>query len=161
MLQYLLGMGWFAKALVAMLGMAVAWIFIGLFMGRHFAVKPEVILICYYTGIVSGSLSLLLPTRLLAWSDFMVRPGVTLCALLLGLTLGATLNILFFNGLSQAPNQGLAVAVLNFAPVVIFLATLGLARALPTLFQSGSVHWWQVLGLLLSIIGVTLIAIKK
>jgi drug/metabolite transporter superfamily protein YnfA len=81
--------------------------------------------------------------------------------LLLGLTFGATVNILIFRAVASAPNPGLPVAIANVASVGVFLVAALLARWAPNYFDSVKTDGWSFLGVVLTVIGAALIAIRR
>ncbi|MBI2552084.1 hypothetical protein HYW17_02175 [Candidatus Uhrbacteria bacterium] len=142
--------------MVAMLCLVPAWLAIGFF-DRNYQIKPDVFLIWYFLGIAitsvlfgGSSLSTIVPSGKLV-----------LAILLIGLTIGAIANILLFRAVAGAPNPGLPVAIANVASVGVFLVAALLSRWAPNYFNSVKTDGWSFLGVVLAIIGASLIAIRR
>lgn len=158
-MQYLLGLGWVGKSIIATLFFVPILIAMGFF-GKNFGIKAEVAIICYYAGIILGTLCLALPSRLLQTQDF--KPWGALTALvLMGALLGAMGNILFFNALTEAPNPSLPAAMINLAPGLVLVFSVMLAQWLPQFFVASKLGWHHICGLTLAVVGIVLMSIQR
>ena len=149
-------LNWFWQSVIAMIFLVPAWRSIGFF-NSNFQVRPEVFLTWFALGIAiaSGlfgapSLGSLLPS----W-----RVACTI--LLLGLILGGVANIQIFRAVDSAPNPGLPVAIANVASVGVFIVAALLAKWMPDYFDHVKTDPWAFLGIFLTIIGATLISIRR
>jgi len=147
---------WLGQSVIAMLCLIPAWLAIGFF-DRNYQVRPDVFLIWYFLGIAvtsvlfgGSSLNAIVPSGKLV--------GVIL---LIGLTIGAIANILLFRAVAGAPNPGLPVAIANVASVGVFFAASLLSRWAPSYFNSVKTDSWSFLGVVLTVIGASLIAIRR
>jgi len=147
---------WLGQSVIAMLCLIPAWLAIGFF-DRNYQVRPEVFLIWYFLGVAitsvlfgGSSLNAIVPSK-----------EIVGAILLIGLTVGAIANILLFRAVIVAPNPGLPVAIANVASVGVFLAAALLSRWLPSYFNSVKTDGWAFLGVVLTVIGASLIAIRS
>jgi uncharacterized membrane protein AbrB (regulator of aidB expression) len=142
---------------IALFCLVPAWFAIGFF-DRNYQVRPNVFLIWYFLGgaltsvfFGGSSLSAIMPS----WK-------LVLAMLLIGLTVGGGANILLFRAVADAPNPGLPVAIGNGASVVVFLVAILLSRWAPSssYFNPVEADPWSFLGVLLTVIGASIIAIR-
>lgn len=147
---------WLGQSMIAMLCLIPAWLAIGFF-DKHYQVRPDVFLIWYLLGIAITS-ALFGGTPLPA----IVSAGRAAWAILLiGLTIGAAANILLFRAVAAAPNPGLPVAIANAASVGVFLVAALLAKSAPASFPAVKADGWSFLGVVLTVIGAAIIAIRR
>jgi drug/metabolite transporter (DMT)-like permease len=81
--------------------------------------------------------------------------------LLIGGTIGAISNILLFRAVTIAPNPGLPVAIVNATSIGVFLAAGLLSKLAPNYFNSEKIDAWSLFGIILTIVGTSIIAIRK
>lgn len=148
---------WLGQSVVAMLCLVPAWLAIGFF-DRNYQVRPDVFLIWYFLGIIitsvlfgGSSLNAVVPSGKL----------VVVAILLIGFTIGAIANILLFRAVAGAPNPGLPVAIANVASVGVFLVAILLSRWAPNYFNAVKTDGWSFLGVVLTVIGAALIAVRR
>lgn len=145
---------WFWQAVLATVLVIPAWLGIT-FAGKFWHIRGDVILLWYNVGVVIGAS---------AWIFFSRAPLATssrsFWIVLLGLTLGAAVNILIFRAVATAPNPGLPVAIHSASSVVLFLATFVLAFFLPKYVTAGTFSWKELCGIFLTMTGVALISLK-
>lgn len=147
---------WLAQSLIAMLCLIPAWLTIGFF-DKNYQIKPDVFLIWYLLGIVTTS-------TFFGGSTFdQIFPSWKMVAamILIGMTIGATANILLFRAVCTAPNPGLAVSIGNTASVGVFLAAIFLSRYAPNYFKEVKFDTQALVGVALTIVGASLIAIRR
>lgn len=152
-------MGWFGKSILAAFLFIVPFLSVNFFV-RNFQLKPEVILIWYFVGLAIGSFGLLISFKLVKLSE--LSPTIPLIAVaILGLVFGSLPNILLYQALPMSPNPGLPMAIINIATVITFLAAIGLAQILPKWFVTGKFDWVHLCGIALTVIGVSLVALRR
>lgn len=147
---------WFGQSLIAMLCLIPAWLAIGFF-DRNYQVSPNIFLIWYFLGCIITSI-LFGGSPLKAIVPSWKTAGVML---LIGLTIGAIANILIFRAVTSAPNPGLPVAIANVASVGVFLAAGLLSWLAPKYFGYVKTDILAFLGVVLTVIGASLIAIRR
>lgn len=149
-------MTWFAQSVVSVLFLIPAWLAIGFF-DRNYQVRADVFLIWYFLGVAATS-AFFVGTPLNA----IVPSGRIVGGLLLvGLTVGGVANVLLFRAVAAAPNPGLAVAISNVASAGVFVAAVLLARWVPNYFGAVKADGWAFLGVVLTIVGASLIAMRR
>lgn len=147
---------WLGQSVIAMLFLVPAWLAVGFF-GKNYHIRSDVFLIWYCLGVVITT-SLFGGTTLKA----IVPSGKIVGAILLiGLTIGAIPNILIFRAIVSSPNPGLPVAIANVASIGVFLAASLLSRWAPGYFNSVKTDGWSFLGVVLTVIGASIIAIRR
>ena len=147
---------WLTQSFFAMLCLVPAWLTIGFF-DKNYQIKSDVFLIWYLLGIVTTSI-------FFGGSTIdKIFPSLKMVAvmMLIGMTIGATANILLFRAVSAAPNPGLAVAIGNTASVGVFLAALLLSRYAPNYFNEVKFDAQALVGIILTVVGAALIAIRR
>ena len=146
---------WFPQSIIAMLLLIPAWLAIGFF-DRNYAVRSDVFLIWYFLGVAITSF---LGIRSI---DALV-PSAKLDSLMLlvGLTIGAFANILLYRAVAGAPNPGLPVAIANVASIGVFLTAALLGRLAPRYFDPVQVDGWSLTGVILTVAGASIIAIRR
>ena len=149
---------WVAQSFLAMLLLCPAWLAIAFFK-RNLDIDGKVFLLWYFTGSIIGGLA----SQLSLGATFatLAPSAETVVAMLfVGIFFGAAANSLLFDAVSSAPNAGLPVALANAASVLVFLASLALAAFLPRYFDGGRFVMKDLLGIILTVAGVGLIAIR-
>lgn len=152
-------MNWLSQSLLATGLLIPCWIAIGFF-EKNYGVKSDVFLIWYFIGSIltwvwmsssgGSNLSGVLPSF---W--------VALSILLVGATLGAGANLLLFRAVETAPNPGVPVAISSFASVGLFLISILLAKVLPGYFSSVKFDTQSLIGVILTVVGVSTLALKR
>src|SRR3989344_3135608 len=144
---------WLWQSVISMLCLIVPWLSIGFF-DRNFQVRPDVFLIWYFLGVAAASaLFGGVPLTALAPSWKLIG-GM----LFVGLTFGAVANLLIFRAVAVAPNPGLPLAIINVSSVAVFLIAALFARWIPNYFSPVKTDVWSLAGVLLTVIGASLIA---
>ena len=154
--ERLMNENWFTQSVVAMLCLIPAWLAIGFF-SKNYQVKPEIFLVWYFLGVIvssvffgGSSLRVIMPSTM-----------IVVAIVLVGLVLGAGANILLFKAVAGAPNPGLPVAIANVASVGVFFVAALLSRWAPAHFNPVKVDGWSLLGLVFTIMGASIIAIRR
>ena len=151
---------WLALALLAALFLAPCWMGIGFF-NKNFKIQPDLYLLLFVVGTAIG---------VVAWGNISLPrlegPIGIYAALFMvlgvGILFGSWANLLGFRAVSGAGSSaGLAVAILNSAALLIYLLSFPLAWALPRWFDPIKFQPLHLLGILLTITGVGLIALKR
>lgn len=146
---------WFWQATIAMLLLVPAWIGIAM-VSRTSNVRGEVAAFLYMFGLVIGTFVFLTSRSTPIFSG-----GRSMWILLaLGMIVGAAANMFLFRAVVSAPNAGLPVAIANAGSVLLFLVTFLIARFAPSLVPVQTFQWPQLVGILLTVIGVGLIALR-
>lgn len=149
-------MSWFYQSTVAMLLAVPVYILISFF--GYKGIRPEIILGWYFFGnaitalLFSGRMGTIIPSL-----------GVVSILLLLGVTIGGASNIFYFRALANenTPNPGLPVAIANAASVFVFLFSILLSKWLPGYFKLMKLDLWALAGIVLTVIGISIIAVRR
>lgn len=147
---------WILQSFTALFFLIPAWLAIGFFK-RNFEVSSDVFLFWYMLGII------------IALACYKELSGQTIglpwkmagAILLLGLTIGAAANILIFRAVASAPNPGLALSITNATSIGVFLAAIALSRLAPNYFNSAKFDPWTFLGVILTVVGISIVAIRR
>jgi len=147
---------WVAQSFIALFCLIPAWLAIGFF-DRNFKVSSDVFLFWYMLGII------------IALACFKGFSGETIglpwkmagAILIIGLTVGAIANIMIFRAVAGAPNPGLALSIANAANVGVFLAAFALSLWAPSYFNSAKFDSWSFLGVMLVVVGVSIVVIRR
>lgn len=129
-----------------------SWLGIGFF-ERNYHVRPEVFMIWYFFGVIMGTGCVLITHGI----SIIPAPAPWLQIVALGLTFGVAANMMLFAATSIAPNPGLPSAIAGFASVLVLFLSVGLHWLLPHYFNNVHVDIYHLLGMILAVIGVTLI----
>ena len=146
---------WVIQSLAAMLILSPIWVAIGFF-DKNFQVKPDVFLIWYFLGVVATTLFLGESHA----KSFML-PWKVLSLLLFVGFLGGVANILLFLAVAGAPNPGLPVAIGNGVSIGSFLLVLLFSRWAPSYFNEAKFDAISFLGVVLTVVGIAIIAFRK
>ena len=151
-----MGGNWLGQSFLAILFLVPAWLAIGFF-DRNFQIRPDVFLVWYFLGALAtfvcfgrSPLGAMLPS----WRII----GVLF---LIGLTAGGIANLLVFRAVAAAPNPGLPIAIANASSVGVFLASAALSRLVPRYFAPVTFDPLALLGVVLSLVGTSLIALRR
>lgn len=147
---------WIVQSVVAMLCFVPVWLANG-FLNRNYQIRPDVFLVWYLLGVI-------VTTIIFGGLSFnIVAPSgkLVVTMLLFGLTTGAVANILLFRAVLNAPNPGLPLAIVNVTSIVVFFAAVLLFQLAPKYFNSAKIDVWSFLGVALTVIGASLIAIRR
>jgi len=148
---------WLIKAFVAMLLLVPMFILTPV-LEKSFGIRPEATFIWCVGSAVLGVFFWITCS---GQSHLLALSAPAIATALYGLTLAAVGNVLLFQSVSNAPNPGVAVAVLNSNAVVIYLVVIALSAFLPRYFSAGQVSWRHLSGVLLVTVGIALISIRK
>ena len=149
-------LSWAQMAIIGMICIVPSWLGIGFFK-RNFNVAPEVFMIWYFLGVISGSTCFLASKGV----SVFVPIEVWVAIMLVGITFGAAANMLLFSATAVAPNPGLPAAIASFASVLVFVLSLGLYVLLPAYFSKIPVDMYHVIGMLLAVAGVIVMAMPR
>jgi hypothetical protein len=151
-----MGTQWVWQSMSAMFLLIPIWLCVQYFDKNH-GVSSDVFLAWYFFGtaitvsiLAKGSITSLFPSL-----------GLTAILLAIGLTVGGLANILLFRSVASAPNAGLPLAIANTATVGVYLASIKLVDWFPGKFIPVKVDRWSIAGIALTIIGTTIVAIRK
>lgn len=149
---------WYVQTLVAVALLVPGWLALAFFQ-RNFSLSSSTVLVLYTLGMIIGIVSWHV------WQNktlvsFFPAIGLSLTVIMSGILFGAYGNVLMVNSIDRAPNPGLPIAIGSTASILVFVATLVLAYFFPRFFNQASIHWQHVTGILLTILGVSLVAIK-
>jgi drug/metabolite transporter (DMT)-like permease len=135
-----------------------AWLAIGFFASRY-QIKSDVFLVWYFGGTIIGTL--LLGGVLKNPQVFFPSPKGVAAMLAVGVGLGTIANVFLYKAIAIAPNPGLPIAVVNAASVLVFLASLALARLLPRDFSATKFDLWHLCGIALTLVGIVIISGRR
>ncbi|KKW43902.1 MAG: hypothetical protein UY97_C0001G0073 [Parcubacteria group bacterium GW2011_GWB1_57_6] len=155
----MLGISWAAKSLIATLCLVPFLLAIG-FLGRNYQVRAEATMIWYFFGIVIGAPIVMWRLNIINGSDLaLTMPHFAV--LLMGMVLGVASNILLVQAISVAPNPGLPMAFVNSASVIAFMLAPVLGILLPRYFDQARFDIYQFVGIVLTVVGISLIMLKR
>lgn len=147
---------WITQSFLSVAFLIPAWLAIGFF-GRNYQVRPEVFLVWYFAGVVLATVFCGIPagqTLIPSWQ-------IVIAMACVGVFVGGVANIALFRAMAQVPNSGLPLAISNLASVGVFLASIVLGHLLPQWFERAKADPIAFLGVLLTALGVSLIAIRR
>lgn len=146
---------WLGQSLLATALLVPCWLAIGFF-DRNFGVKSDVFVIWYYIGVIATTLYTKKP-------EVTLVPSLALVAgmVVIGATIGAGANVLLYRAVASAPNPGLPIAISDWASVGVLVVALMLGKVFPGFFPEGKIDLWQLIGVLLTVAGVSIIAIRR
>jgi hypothetical protein len=153
-----MSIGWFGKSLIAAVLFVVPFISVGFF-SRNFSLKPEVILVWYGIGLAFGCFSGTIVFKIVKLSELSPTIPLVMVAMV-GIFFSAIPNILLYQSLAVAPNPGLPMAVINISAILTFFVTIALANFLPKWFVAAKFDWVHIAGIILIILGASLISLK-
>ena len=156
---YMLGLSWAAKSLIATLCLVPFILAIG-FLGRNYQVRAEATMIWYFFGIIIGAPLVMWRLDIINGSDLaLTMPHFAV--LLMGMVLGVASNILLVQAIPAAPNPGLPMAFMNTASVIAFVFAPVLGILLPKYFDQAKFDIYHFAGIVLTVVGISLIALKR
>lgn len=156
-------MGWMSKSLILAVGFGLFPLLFTCFMRR--GVRPEVTIFWWMVGTAFGILLLSrsgghgIVTEHV--EEFFVSWKSIFVILFLGATFGVVINTFYGQAVHTAPNPALASAIINSSIIALYLiAWLGY-KLLPKIFPPASISWCGLGGVVLTFLGVILIAISR
>lgn len=147
---------WLLQSCIATVCLVPAWLAIGFF-GRNYKIGPDIFLMWYLFGIAISLASYKASSHSVIVPSWKIVGAI----LIIGMTIGASANILLFRAVGGAPNPGIPVAIANVASVGVFLAGALLFRLFPNSFNSVKIDPWTLFGIILTIIGTSIIGIRR
>jgi hypothetical protein len=151
--------GWFAQSIIAATLLVPAWLAIGFF-HKNFRVQPEVFLIWYFVGVCIASI--IMNTHATNSIKSIFPSLILVCIILfIGFSIGGVANVQLFKAIGNAPNPGIPVAIANTASIGVFIFSALLAMLLPRYFNAPQMDFWTFVGVILTIIGVSIIALRR
>ncbi|TSC59345.1 MAG: Uncharacterized protein G01um1014107_356 [Parcubacteria group bacterium Gr01-1014_107] len=147
---------WIVQSFVVLLCAIPAWLAIGFF-DRNFHVKSDIFLFWYMLGILIALASFKIMSSSITIPSWKVVGAI----MLIGLTIGAVSNILIFRAVANAPNPGLPLAITSTGSVGVFITALAFSRWAPNHFNPVKFDLLSFLGIVLAVIGVSLIVIRR
>lgn len=145
---------WFLMAILSTAISIPIYLAIGFF-NKNYHIKADIFIVWYFLGVVIAGI-LLRETPL-----EVISPSWKILSIitLIGILLGGVGNILLFRSFAIAPNPGLVAAIAGSSSVgIYFLASL-LAKLFPLYFNIVKVDIWSFIGLILTILGVSIISL--
>lgn len=154
---------WLLQSLIGLVFVTPAWLAIPFFK-EQYGVQSSVFLVWYMVGcaiMVALYLAAISQNSGGSVAHTLVPSWKTVAYIMLvGLVCGGIANIAIFSAVVNAPNPGMAVAVMNGAAALTYLCSVFLARFLPELFSAPPFNWQVFMGIVLVGFGVALIALK-
>ena len=147
---------WLPQTLLAMLFLVPAWLAIK-FVGSNYGAKPAVVVIWYFVGVICSAVMFGVSPK----SSLFPSAKVIIIMVVTGMTFGALANVLIFDAVAKAPNPGLPVAISSASNVLVFLCSALLAVWFPLHFKEIKFDVWSLLGVILTVIGTSIIAIRR
>lgn len=150
---------WLWQSFVATAALVPVWIAVGFF-NRNFHVPSAVFLVWYFFGTALCSALFGVPSL----SSLVPSWGVVGAMLGIGFALGGIINISLFRAVEEASrvsNPGLPIAITNLVSVGVFLLVPVLARFAPKFFDPVRIDPVAFLGVVLCVVGASLVAIRN
>jgi hypothetical protein len=147
---------WLWQSLFAMIIFIPAWLAIGFF-GRNYGISPDLFNVWYFLGAAIGA-AIFGRTPV---TSMVPSVGVVIAIFLTGLFIASSANLLLFRAVAGAPNPGLPIAVANAASLGVFFAAAILAHFAPRWFASVKMDGVSFLGVIVTLIGTSLIAWRR
>lgn len=145
---------WLIQTLIAVLFLTPAWLAMPYFANKY-GVTGGVFAVWYFAGAAISIAIFGVPSGKLVPSY-----GVIAAVLLIGFTIGGIANMALFTAVTIAPNPGLPVAIANLTSLTTFVAAILLAKLLPSHFTADPLSVKALSGIVLIVIGASLIAMK-
>ena len=157
----MLKMHWLLATFLSVFAMIPAWMAPN-FLKRNFGVDLVPFMFWYYSALCVALLVCLKVTTEEGEFFAKLTPsyGPVLSIFVFGLTIGFVGNITTFVAVTEAPNPGLPQAIKNLQTVGLLFVSLWLGNLLPQYFKEGKVDFWQMVGVLLTVSGASIIAIR-
>jgi len=155
---------WLVRALISLVFVVPAWLSIGFF-GKAYQIRGEVTALWYFLGTGIGIFILSWIFNLVPAAELL--PGTYKIVMVIGsgLIFGAVTNALLFSAIASASQAGanpsIPQAIQGVSVVLVFLLSMLLASIFPKYFSVISFNPMQFIGVLLAVLGVTLVIIYK
>lgn len=150
-------MGWLGKSILALV--LVTPVFMAGPVLKERGLRPETFCLWYYLGCAVGIAGYVWRSKL--WENSIAHPAMSAGMLLAGIALGAAVQILLFQSISEAPNGGIPLTIVNLSAVIICVVSPALYKFAPQVFAKAELDSHKLLGVVLALAGVALIVIKK
>jgi hypothetical protein len=153
---------WLTATFLSVVAMIPAWMAPN-FLKRNFGIELVPFMFWYYLALCSALLVCLKFTTENGQVLTKLAPswGPILGIFVFGLTVGFIGNITTFIAVTEAPNPGLPNAIKNLQTVGLLFVSAWLGSLLPKYFVEAKVDGWQILGVALTVIGATIITIRR
>ena len=145
---------WFVQSAAAMVIFVPIWLAIG-FTKRNYDVGPDVFAAWYFLG--NACMALMIAPRVY---EVLVPSAKVVGLLLIAGLIGGIANTLVYRAVAGAPNPGLPVAIASSASVCVYLLAVWCSRRWPAYFDQGELDLKKFIGVMLVVIGVSLVASK-
>jgi drug/metabolite transporter (DMT)-like permease len=150
-------MGWLGKSILALV--LVTPVFMAGPVLKERGLRPETFCLWYYLGCFIGIAGYVSRSKL--WENSVAHPWMSAGLLLTSIALGAAVQILLFQSMSEAPNPGIPLTIVNLSAVIICVVTPWLYKLAPQVFAKAELDSQKLLGIVLALAGVALIVTKK
>ena|SRR3989344_1105108 len=148
--------GWLIQSFLSLAIAIPAWLILGFF-DRNLGISSNVFAIWYFLGMsISAGLVVATGSKPLVPSWPMV-----LVIVVIGIFIGGGANLLLFKAVTTAQNPGIPIAISNTTSIGVILITMLLYQWLPQYFQQVKFDFRDFIGVVLTIVGLTIIVIKK
>ena len=147
--------GWLGKSLIAMTAL-VPFLLLLNFFGKNYGIRPETATLAWFTGSAIG-ICVFSGTR----SDEILGSFLPILTIvMLGIAVGAPMNILVAQAVPAAPNPALPFTIVNAASAVVYVLAPLLAIILPRYFDPMQFDAVQLGGIALVVVGLGLVAYR-
>lgn len=156
-------MGWLSKSLILSSSMVLFTVMITTFALR--GVKTEVTIAWWMASVAVGMVTLsfaggagLVTSEPRQFISGLVPIAIVILA---GLTFGTVMNTFYGQAVQSAPNPALAMAVINSSTLLLYVLAPFLHKLMPKVFATASFNSTGLVGVVLTLVGVILIAKSK
>lgn len=143
---------WLAQSIASLLFVIPAWLSIAFFQ-KVYGVKGEVMMMWFFFGTSVGAAVIMRTFLVGSFLDLVPSGGVLLGILLVGLTFGASTNVLLFSATAVAPNQAIPPMIQNASQIFVFPLAILLGMYFPKLFPPAEMDPWRFVGIVLVLFG--------
>ena len=159
MSEYIVGMSWLTKALVAMVFMVPFMLSMSFFQ-KNYGMSGDMSILMWQLGVCIGLIVLGLKSgSYVEQGSRVIFPAIIV--LLMGITIGTAGNYLLADSVISAPNPALPFTIINAASAFVYPLAVFLAWRMPKYFEASSFQWPQLAGIIMVIGGLALLMYKK
>lgn len=150
---------WIIKAMIAGVGLGLFPLLIGAL--EHRGVRNEVTMAWWLlgTGIGFFALSKLGGGGIMSVdiSEFFARRWDLIVIAILGASFGLVMNVFYAQAIMGAPSPAIAIAILEAAVILTYIATPVVQIVLPGSFPNATINWAGLMGAVITTVGLVVL----